>query len=380
MAENPYKMFLMLIESLRRQDVNTNFLERFLQGPQLVFNRILDDISGFRLITDYRLTPDQVVEHLLWQVGFTKELAYITNELSTEDQRKLIGSAVRMWKQRYLEAGIENMVRFLTGRTVIINTWFDLRWVLGEDGFTIEPGRFTPYLMSALDDAELDEFATEIRIMDEGQLNRFLVESLIVLNRPSSERFRIIYEDFIDDFTTGFSNIYQWDILGGTSEIVDGMMVLSEDAGVAAETPNSYDWTNYVASWVGRLTAGGGMMLAFGYDGVDESYLIELDVINQVANLKKYTAPTIGPVLASGPIDMTVGTWYGWKVENCWEGSSGVVKFYMDGNLVFTYTPPAEIVGSVGMATLSFPGATAEFDIVDLFQLPLDIKTVEPGG
>jgi phage tail-like protein len=380
MAENPYKIFLFLIESLRRQDKDTTFLERFLQGPQMVFDRFLDDVGRFRLITDYRQTPDDVVEYLLWQVGFTKELAYITNELSIDDQRKLIGAAVRMWKQRYLEMGIENMIRFLTGRTVIISTWFDLRWILGEDGFTIEPGRFTPYLMSPIDDPELDEYFTEIRIMDEGTANRFLLESLLRLNRPTSERFRVMYIDFIDDFTTGFSNIYQWENFGGSSEILDGIMVLNANSAVSADAENSYDWSNYVSTWIGRITAGGGMSLAFGFDGVSDAYLVELDVATQTATLRQYIGFTPGPVLASGPIDLVVGTWYGFKVENCWSGSSGVVNFYMDGNLIFSYNPGAEIIGSVGMATATHPGATAEFDIVELFQLPLDIKIIEPGG
>lgn len=130
----PNDMFKFLHKPLRDGDKDTfNFLERFLIGPQTIWeqNRAklfqLNDLIDPALTTQPRLLKDHV--------GFTKELDNITKDISDDDLRKIISLAVALWKKKGLEVGYEDIIRVFTGANVRIFNWFDFRYIVGEQSF-----------------------------------------------------------------------------------------------------------------------------------------------------------------------------------------------------------------------------------------------------
>ncbi len=127
-----HNLFSFLHKPLRDGDKNTfNFLERFLIGPQTLWeqniaNKLLElnDLIVPALTPQPRLLKDHV--------GFTKELDYITSDISDADLRKIISLAVALWKKKGLEVGYEDIIRVFTGANVRIFNWFDFRYIVGE--------------------------------------------------------------------------------------------------------------------------------------------------------------------------------------------------------------------------------------------------------
>lgn len=131
----PHDIFRMIHKPIRDEDKkNFNFLERFLLGPQAVWEEKIDPkIRTLIELIDPAKTPQP--RFLKDHVGFTKELDNITRDISDDDLRKVIALAVALWKTKGLELGYENIIRLFTGANVRIFNWFDFRMIVGEKAF-----------------------------------------------------------------------------------------------------------------------------------------------------------------------------------------------------------------------------------------------------
>lgn len=125
-------IFKFIHAPIREGDKSTfNFLERFLKGPQTVWEqRIHAKILRLNDLLDPALTeqPRFLKDH----VGFTKELDNIISDVTDSDLRKIISLAVALWKKKGLEVGYEDIIRVFTGANVRIFNWFDFRYIVGE--------------------------------------------------------------------------------------------------------------------------------------------------------------------------------------------------------------------------------------------------------
>jgi len=132
-----YDIFKFLHKPLRQLDdkEGKNFLERFLVGPQVIFEDTQAKIGTIPDILDPQKTRADLLQYLKDHVGFTKELNNITNDLGENDLRKLISLAVALWKQKGTDVGYANIVRLFTGKTARIFNWFDFRMIVGEKAF-----------------------------------------------------------------------------------------------------------------------------------------------------------------------------------------------------------------------------------------------------
>ena len=133
----PHDIFRFLHRPLRLLDAEQgdNFLERYLLGPQTIFEDGFDRIEKLKEIIDPAKTRNDLLQYLKDHVGFTKELNNITQDLSDSDLRKLISLAVALWKQKGTEPGYQNIVRVFTGKAVRVFNWFDFRLIVGEKAF-----------------------------------------------------------------------------------------------------------------------------------------------------------------------------------------------------------------------------------------------------
>lgn len=145
-----HDMFLFLHKPIRDLDAKEggNFVERFLTGPQFVFEETEGKIEEINTILDPARTRADLLQYLKDHVGFTKELNNITNDLGENDLRKLISLAVALWKQKGTEPGYINIVRLFTGKSARVFNYFDFRWIIGETQFGESQLGDDPFLIS----------------------------------------------------------------------------------------------------------------------------------------------------------------------------------------------------------------------------------------
>lgn len=135
--EFPHDIFKFLHRPIRQIDTKdgNRFVERFLLGPQQIFEDTQSRILELKDINDPAKTRADLLQFLKDHVGFTQELNNITQGLGENDLRKLIQLAVALWKEKGIEPGYENIIRLFTGKSVRLFNWFDFRFIVGENAF-----------------------------------------------------------------------------------------------------------------------------------------------------------------------------------------------------------------------------------------------------
>lgn len=132
-----HDIFTFLHRPLRLLDVEQgdNFLERFLTGPQAMFEQISAKREELKNIKNPAKTRADLLVYLKDHVGFTKELNNITQDLTEADLRKLISVGIPIWNEKGTEPGYQDIVRIFTGKSVRVFNWFDFRLIVGEKAF-----------------------------------------------------------------------------------------------------------------------------------------------------------------------------------------------------------------------------------------------------
>ena len=135
--EFAHDIFKFLHKPMREADLKEgdSFVERFLVGPQNIFEDTQDRILTLRELFDPSKTRADLLQFLKDHVGFTKELNNITNDITENDLRKLISLAVALFKQKGTEPGYINIVRLFTGKSARVFNYFDFRMIVGEAAF-----------------------------------------------------------------------------------------------------------------------------------------------------------------------------------------------------------------------------------------------------
>jgi len=129
----PHDIFKFLHKPIRVPDeAEDNFVERYLQGPQQVWEDHMTALLALPEIFDPEKCPEELLYYLKDIVGLTKELDNITQGLAVDDLRKIILLAVPLWRQKGIELGFANIIRLFTGFNSRIFNWFDYRMVVGE--------------------------------------------------------------------------------------------------------------------------------------------------------------------------------------------------------------------------------------------------------
>lgn len=132
-----------------------------------------------------------------------------------------------------------------------------------------------------------DEYITEIRLVDDlegqGAVNRDLLEKLLELQRPSSERFNVLYMTFMDLFTTDY-DLGQWDIsdadiLGMLVPTVhDGVLDLTGHTGhLPVDYYNDENWQDFTFTTSASLETDGALDIMFCYQDEDNHYKLHVE-------------------------------------------------------------------------------------------------------
>jgi hypothetical protein len=129
----------------------------------------------------------------------------------TKSQRRAILSMIPLLRQRGTPRGMVGSFFTYAGRETTYRSWFDLivnlaESQLGQDFFVIGSS-----------DTQLDEYVSELRLMDDGSLDEDQLIELVKLHRPSNEVLRVKLLDFYDEFSAETASLSRWRSYAATS-------------------------------------------------------------------------------------------------------------------------------------------------------------------
>jgi phage tail-like protein len=383
-------MYKFIIASIREEDQkSTLLLKRFLIGFQEIWKLTQNRIFQLPDFWDIAEVEDRFLVYVQAIVGWTGKLTKITEVLDNDTLRVLISTSVALWKKRGTEDALNNVLYLTTGAQTRILNWFFYRWILEENKIAQERFGNDIYLIEVPGTAEGYENRSNLRIVDDGTLNRDLVKNLVKLMRPVSERYTITYVSFLDLFNTdddtskwnqievpGNSPYTELIVLNGTAKLENTTIV--EECDVI----NDPDWQDQVAYFKVKvdIPSPGGTANAAGVmwasDGARTyNYIVALDPIT---NNVYYWETNNG----SKENETTISyEYWGQLLNDVWHGiridyQHPNMKIYVDNNLVLENpTITNNLSGSLGF--FHEIGSTIELDEVEMFELPLEIDEID---
>lgn len=387
----PLRMYRFLLEPIRLEDAKAEgalFVKRFLEGPQSLWATIQARIFALKDLWSITDIEDAHLIYLKRILGWTPEYDSITDALDADQLRKLLATSVRLWKTRGPEDTLISVLQLTTGVRMRIWNWFDFRFVLDETGVGEDHDGRDPWLISLPGPPDIDEYRSNLRIVDDGTLDRDLVQALVRLTRPAGERMEISWIDFLDTFAIE-GDLLQWEVLAGTAPTVaDGVMTFINDANVqviATNVSGDSDWEAQVAFCRIRGDSGsaGSYLGSFGFgfytSALYDGYAVLLDTFTNSLLFRTYEGgnptPTAETVVAlTDPLHPD--TYYGLRVEIQPEGGSNRIKVYLDAEEEINVLSTIHSSGKLALIR-DISSTNVQVDEVEMFQLPLETTTVD---
>lgn len=371
---SPPSIYNMIIEPLRGADAATRFLYAFLLGPQRAFEQMENKIKELPMLQDPRACRDDLLVYLKAIVGFDRTLDYMTSGLDANELRRLITIAIPLWKERGTRQGLLDIFRAFTGRSTQLFTWIETRFLLDEDHLDY----MEPWLIGKPGGPEYSEFWSDLMVMDEGDLDRLLARRVVDLARPLSERIRIIYLDFLDDFL--FESGY-WIDPGSAAPAVmqEGDFYFPDTGDSFAQilSLRSEDWTEYNTDIIFKLE-GNLFGIYFYWEDATINYYLEWDRSGDFLRVAR-TYPAHSGIVASIPAPNLINSVKYKFTISVFEDIGGTrIRIYLDNALLIdtldTGTRPSK-----GTLRLYGPSGTKVWiDRVLLYETPLDYDDVTP--
>lgn len=381
-------MYDFLIEPIRHKDLNEGFLfvKRLLEGAQAIWSADQARIFAIKDLWSVTQCPDAFLKYLKRIVGWTKDLDGITDGLDYDTLRRLIASAVPLWKSRSTETSISNILNLVAGQSSIVWNWFDYRWILDETVFEEAHQGRDPWLISMPG----EEYWSTIRIVDPGVDNRQIVKDIVNLMRPAGERYEIVYLDFLERFVAD-GDLGQWHVpdtlVGVELPTVEDGMAKFEQAGMQAmfvNTDGADDWEERIVYTRIRITddssSVGGGILGIVDTATGNGYGCRIDVALNAVSLDAITSwSSVGYAhfyFDDVGVKLQQDVWYGVRMHIAKEGAGLRMKVYVDGVEYINdlRTSPVVAKGSSGIGKDCLAMDCDEFEVMGL---PAETDTVE---
>lgn len=405
------KMYNFLIMGLRdadQTDEGARFIERFVEGPQVIWDSIVKTIFDIPKLWSVSDCPDELLQFLKRIVGWTQDTDSITEALDFATLRRLIATSVRFWKTRGPESSVEYLLQLTTAARSYVQNWFAIRFILDEVYMGEEHGPGTdPWLLSTPFEGEPDAWTYNIRIVDNGSLDRTLVREIAKLTRPIGERVLITYLGFLDRFETDGDET-QWAFAPSlqTHEVVDGSLtwtstvVSTESQRSLVTNDGNQDWSSYVVSWTFKTTITVVRLLFYAVGdptipaSVGDHYMVEFHTSEQLVTpnvilLRKSVAEVrttlaVLDVKAVYGLDIVPGVTYTIRVEvspTTPGASENCINIYWEGEQVISYSLDSTFSqGTIGVAPVSSEVGYFELKEVEMFFLPAVSEGIDLGN
>lgn len=407
-------MYMFLIEQMRIADLSEGglFLKRFVAGPQQIWAETQANIFALKNLWNIEKIDDRLLQFMKRIVGWTPDLDNITTRLTAAELRRLIAASATLWKKRGPEDALLEIVGLCLTTSVRMRiwNWFDFRWVLDETQLGETHQGRDPWIIELPGPPDYVEQYSNFRIVDNGSLDRILVEALVRLMRAAGERIEISYISFLDQFTKE-TDTRQWEaleddaVLAPLKEqfVVTGGALVSSAGSTAGDSrivtardviPESVDWENYVAYWRLKVnmdtpagTPGFGPMFYFSDE--DNYYYLDIkpkwpDSFAQppstTIELRKVVSGVDSSVASADYFAITGDyllhdVFYGFRVQITPFGGANVIQVYVDADLVIDTTDADHSRGGIGVWRTD--RATYELDEAELFRLPLETVLID---
>lgn len=277
---------------------------------------------------------------------------------------------------------------FIGGSGVGLNTLIadvdNFRLALN-DAYNINTATLTTPLAGFIEykEEQLDEFKTDIRIVDDGSgLNKTLILRILNLMRPISERIRVIFIRFFEDFLDG---VGQFDIPQGNATVnTDFQMVLSPNTIVNTAVLNDSEFQDIVLQVKANDTNGGSytggvFSILFFFTDVNNYYEFRINtetrqtaVFKKVAGVETQISGWVTEdIVPKGSYIFTVIT------DKSVVTSDTVIKCYVDSNKQHEILDDSFEKGKFGMKTDS--STIMQVDEIEMMEIPTDIQAIDPG-
>lgn len=389
-------MYEFLIKEIREEDRKNGqlFVQRFLEGPQALWNDTHNKIFSIKDLWSITDCPDEYLQYLKNIVGWTKELDSITSGLDDDTLRRLIHASVPLWQSRSSEQSYSTVINLIFSERSRVWNWFDFRWITGETFMGEQRQGIDPWLLAFPGTPLNREYWTTIRVVDPGVSNRQALVDVLDLMRPMGERLNIVYLLFLDKFDVA-DDLNQWLDLASTwttdnAIVEDGKLKLSDTdkQGVLSSVTDSENWVDYVVSARVRGTAsttpgsGNSYGIAFYVEPTNiDGYFTSVDVD---ANKLYFGTIASGVMTTTNEFDMSTvpytlqpNVWYGFRVECLTEGSTTRFKVFFNGVKRFDLTDATYTKGTIGV--VHEQTVTSETDEIEVLGLPIESDTIEPS-
>lgn len=372
-----FEIYKMLHKPIREIDQKEGgqLLERFILPMQRHFESAFKRVKDIALFYDPTQTPEP--QFLKDIVGFTSELNHITSKISNDDLRKLISLAVPLWKQKGLEVGFNNIVKLLTGKSSRTDTWFDYRFIVGETSLGEEKLGQDPWLVPPTENPQkLDEFFTDIRLVDRGGLDRPLALEVLNLMRPISERLRVIYIDVFEDFLNSKGDFVS---LGASPSILDRQLMLPENTIEILDTKESPKFQDIALQTKVQITDGHAFGLRFLIQDHKNYYSFRMKTDSQTFELFKVVDGKEVALLNPKQRLIFNNTFYVLSLNTDFDSGQNkiFIRCMMDRNIIFETRDDTFFEGTWGIET--FSKTKAIVSEIEMFKLPLQTNLILPN-
>jgi hypothetical protein len=372
------QMYDFLVEALRVEDQKSGaLLRRFLEGPQRVWEGTLRTALDLPTIWSVEGMPDDALTLQQTIVGWTDRLRGVTDRLSPLALRRVVASSVKFWQERGAEDSTVDALRLFTGARARILNWFDFRWILGETHFGIENDGSDPWLLSSpFDGGNDDAQVYNIRIVDDGSLDRELVRSVVSLTRPTGEQAEITYLALLDLFDVDGDDSQWRSVLGPPGTVAGGRLAIGPLAVMLADVDGASRWAGYVVR--ARVRGTGAFGVGVYVSGPLDGYAVAIDLVFGYFVIYKTTAGfrtdlRLRPIESAlnGPLHPDV--FYGVQVEVVPSGTGTSIRLFVDGEKVAEAWDDDHVSGTVAFGVQS---GTVEVDSVEVFFVPAPTESV----
>lgn len=235
---------------------------------------------------------------------------------------------------------------------------------------------FIPFI-----EEELDEFFSDIRIVDEGDLNKTLILRILNLMRPSSERLNVIFTRFFDDFIDGAGQFEKLSVPGSILVNINSQLELSPDTITTTDVLGDDDFQDIVLQVKTNITSlvGGVISILFFMQDINNFYEYRVDFTNKLVSLHKTVTSVSSQIGANISEDIVAQTSYILTVTTSKDVVTGdtLIKTFVDSNKQHQVIDSSFDEGKFGMKTDA--GTTMQVDEIEMLELPVDVQQILPN-
>jgi len=389
---NPVRIVDLISEEVRRGDAS-RFLERFLTGWQ----DQQDATIAALVLTPYLLDPFRMPEvvgtdgrttldYALWRQGFVDELEGLAAQLSSDQKRLLIRSAVALWKKKGLPDGWLRWIRLLTGRGAWYAGYFSSRTLLAED-FLGETLLIEPWDPDRSGGATYGAYESDLYVEDpQDSALRQLIVDLVDLTRPSSERVRVRWPDFLETWDR-VAALERWTRSGDVTLDTSTKLATVPDGGSIRYDGlgSTYDYYTVQVHATAESSATVLQLLAH-YGTTGRAIRVDVDFSAGTVKLYRLQPPAAPALVATSTPSAfpAVGVSYRYDLElgRKWAGAipALAVALRVDGDAVVDSAISSALLSFAGSFGVGCSGGAAAISRVATWQPPLAYNWLAPSG